>query len=247
MTIERPRRLVIGWLYGKRMNIYGDRGNVLTLARRAEWRGIDAEIREIGHGAEIPRDVDIFFWGGGQDQEQAAAAQDMEGEKGRHLRAAIDGGAAMLAICGGYQLLGRSYRTGDGEELPGIGLFDMVTTAGPDRRIGNIVVKTERWGTLVGFENHSGLTYLNEGVAPLGRVEVGHGNNGRDGTEGAIYQNAIGCYVHGALLPRHPSLADWLLACGLRHRYGEADLAPLDDAIELRAHEAAIRRAGAAM
>jgi len=246
MTDVAAHKLVIGWLYGTRMNIYGDRGNIVALTRRAEWRGIEVEVRDIGYGMAIPDDIDIFFWGGGQDQEQVAVARDMQGEKARQLRAAIEKDAAMLAICGGYQLLGRSYRPHAGETLPGVGLFDITSAAGPTRFIGNIVVKTDRWGTLVGFENHSGLTQLGEGVEPLGRVDVGRGNNGQDGTEGAIYKNAIGCYLHGALLPKNPRLTDWLLECGLRHRYGEAvDLAPLDDTIEQQAHDSAIRRARA--
>jgi len=247
VTNETPRKLVIGWLYGTRMNIYGDRGNIVALTRRAEWRGIEVEVREIGYGASIPDDVDIFFWGGGQDQEQADVARDMQGEKAYQLRTAIDNGAAMLAICGGYQLLGRSYRPHAGEELPGVGLFDITSVAGSTRFIGNIVVNTERWGALVGFENHSGLTHLGNGVKPLGRVEIGRGNNGQDGTEGAIYRNAIGCYLHGALLPKNPRLTDWLIERGLHRRYGDVSLPSLDDAVEQRAHRSAVQRARVAM
>lgn len=236
------KKLVIGWLYGTKMNIYGDRGNVLAIARRARWRGIDAEIREIGFGDPITDDIDIFFWGGGQDQEQVSVSQDMQGEKAEQLRTAIERGAAMLAICGGYQLLGREYRPHNGAPLPGIGLFGATSTAGPERFIGNVVVNT-RWGTLVGFENHSGLTHLDEGVEPLGTIEVGRGNNGADGTEGAVYKNAIGCYLHGALLPKNPRLTDWLIEAGLRHRYGEAELPAIDDELERLAHETAVQRA----
>lgn len=241
---ESPKNLVVGWLYGTKMNIYGDRGNVLAIAQRARWRDIDVEVREIGFGEPIPDDVDIFFWGGGQDQDQASVSHDMQGEKAEQLRAAIDNGAAMLAICGGYQLLGHEYRPHNGEPLPGVGLFDATSTAGQERFIGNAVVNT-RWGTLVGFENHSGLTWLGEGVEPLGKIEVGRGNNGKDGTEGAIYRNAIGCYLHGALLPKNPALTDWLIEMGLRHRYGFADLVGIDDALERQAHETAVQRARA--
>jgi lipid II isoglutaminyl synthase (glutamine-hydrolysing) len=244
VTTEPPRHLVIGWLYGTKMNIYGDRGNVLAIAQRARWRGIDAEIREIGFGEPIPEDVDVFFWGGGQDQEQVAVSRDIQGEKGEQLRAAIEGGAALLAVCGGYQLLGHEYRPHNADPLPGIGLFDARSTAGPERFIGNVVVNS-RWGTLVGFENHSGLTFLGDGVEPLGRVEVGRGNNGKDGTEGAIYRNAIGCYLHGALLPKNPALTDWLIEAGLNHRYGAADLSPINDDLEREAHTTAIQRARA--
>lgn len=242
MTHSTTHRLVLGWLYGAKMNIYGDRGNVLALARRAAWRGIDLEVREIGLGDPIPDDIDIFFWGGGQDQEQVAVSRDLRGAKAKQLRAAIEDGAAMLAICGGYQLLGKEYCPHEGEILPGIGVFDAVSVAGPERFIGNVVVNTGRWGKLVGFENHSGLTRLGEGTQPLGTIEVGRGNNGSDGTEGAIYRNAIGCYMHGALLPKNPRLTDWLLEAGLTHRYGDADLAPLDDTIEAEAHRSAVAR-----
>ena len=235
-------RLIIGWLYGTKMNIYGDRGNVLALERRARRRGIETENREIGLGEPIPPDVDLFFFGGGQDQEQVAVSRDIQGAKGEQLRAVIERGAAMLAICGGYQLLGHEYLPHGAEPLPGIGIFDARSEAGPERFIGNVVVDT-RFGTLVGFENHSGLTYLGEGVEPLGHVEVGSGNNGKDGTEGAIYRNAVGCYLHGALLPKNPVLTDWLIEAGLTHRYGEATLAHLDDALERQAHQVAIERA----
>ena len=241
MNPEMPR-LLIGWLYGTKMNIYGDRGNVLALAQRARWRGIAPEVREIGLREPIPDDVDIFFFGGGQDQEQVAVSRDLRGEKGERLKAAVDDGAALLAVCGGYQLLGHEYRPYAADPLPGIGLFDLVSEAGPERFIGNVVVDSQ-WGELVGFENHSGLTFLGERATPMGRVRVGRGNNGRDATEGAIYRHAVGCYLHGALMPKNPALTDWLIQAGLRRRYGTFDLAPLDDAVEGAAHESAVARA----
>jgi CobQ-like glutamine amidotransferase family enzyme len=243
MMTESPKKLVVGWLYGTKMNIYGDRGNVLAISQRARWRGIDVEVREIGFGVSIPEDVDIFFWGGGQDQEQVAVSRDMQGKKADQLRARIEAGAAMLAICGGYQLLGHEYRPHNGEALPGVGVFDAVSTAGAERFIGNVVVNTPRWGTLVGFENHSGLTRLGEGVEPMGTIEVGRGNNGQDGTEGAVYKNAIGCYLHGALLPKNPKLTDWLIEGGLQRRYGKLDLPVLNDELEDQAHVTAVARA----
>ncbi|MDQ4099383.1 MAG: glutamine amidotransferase, partial [Chloroflexota bacterium] len=200
------------------------------------------EVREIGLREPIPDDIDIFFFGGGQDQEQVAVSRDLQGEKGEHLKAAVEGGAALLSVCGGYQLLGREYRPHGAAALPGIGLFDAVSEAGPERFIGNVVVESQ-WGELVGFENHSGLTFLGEGVKPMGRVRVGRGNNGRDATEGAIYRHAVGCYLHGALLPKNPALTDWLLAAGLRHRYGDYDLPSLDDTTETTAHHSAVSRA----
>lgn len=244
MTDTTTRQLVIGWLYGAKMNIYGDRGNVLALQKRAEWRGIDVEIREIGMGQPIPEDIDIFFWGGGQDQEQVAVSRDIAGEKGEALKAAIERGAALLSICGGYQLLGHGYQPHDGAFLPGIGLFDANSVAGENRFIGNVVIESEQFGTLVGFENHSGLTTLQGDSQPLGKVLVGHGNNGADGSEGVLYKNAIGCYLHGALLPKNPQLTDWLLQAGLHHRYGEdCELSPLDASLEKAAHANASRRA----
>lgn len=238
-----PKHLTIGWLYGAKMNIYGDRGNVVTLEKRARWRGIDVTVVDIGIGDPIPEGIDIFFWGGGQDGEQMAVARDMQGEKAAALRDAIENGAAMLAICGGYQLLGKEYRPFEGDALPGIGVFDMVTVAGPTRFTGNIAIESDTFGELVGFENHSGLTTLQGTTQPLGKVRAGHGNNGVDGTEGAVYKNVIGCYLHGALLPKNPRLADWLLIAGLRHRYGETiPLDELDDTLEIAAHKSAWAR-----
>lgn len=235
-------KLIIGWLYASTMNIYGDRGNVIALKRRAEWRGIPVDVREIGIGDPIPRDVDCFFWGGGQDQEQIAVSEDLRGEKGHALREAVEDGAALLAVCGGYQLLGHEYRPHDAAVLPGIGLIDAVSTAGPERFIGNVVIESQ-WGELVGFENHSGLTTLGPGVSPMGRVRVGRGNNGRDGAEGAIYRNAVGCYLHGSLLPKNPALTDWLIARGLERRHGAVELLPLADEREQAAHASAVDRA----
>lgn len=234
--------LSIVWLYGTKMNIYGDRGNVIVLERRARWRGIEAAVTEVGLGEPIPPDADVFFFGGGQDQEQVAVSKDLVGPKGAAIKDAIEAGAGMLAVCGGYQLLGHEYRPHASGALPGIGVFDMVSVAGPERFIGNVVVES-RWGELVGFENHSGLTHLGPGQEPMGKIRVGRGNNGKDGSEGALHRNAIGCYLHGSLLPKNPAIADWLIGAGLRRRYGSADLPPLDDALEDAAHVSAVRRA----
>jgi lipid II isoglutaminyl synthase (glutamine-hydrolysing) len=235
--------LTIGWLYGDRMNIYGDRGNVIALQQRAAWRGIDSRVVPISIGDPIPDDVAIYFFGGGQDQQQAAVAADLQGPKGERIRADIDAGAAALAICGGYQLFGHEYRPHAADPLPGIGVFDAVTVAGPERFIGNVVVESD-WGDLVGFENHSGLTTLGPGCEPMGRVRVGRGNNGRDGFEGARWKNALGCYLHGSLLPKNPGLADWLLVTGLAYVTGEpVELPSLDDAVEAAAHASAAERA----
>lgn len=234
--------LNIGWLFAATMNIYGDRGNVIALKRRAEWRGISTTVHEINIGEPIADDIDCFFWGGGQDQEQVAVALDMQGGKAQALAAAIEDGASLLAVCGGYQLLGHEYRPHAAEVLPGVGIFDAVSVAGPERFIGNVVVDSQ-WGTLVGFENHSGLTTLGPDLEPMGKVRVGRGNNGKDGTEGARHRNALGCYLHGALLPKNPALTDWLIARGLERRYGPIELEPVDDDVEQQAHLTAVERA----
>jgi len=234
--------LTISWLYSTKMNIYGDRGNVIVLQQRARWRGIDAVVRAVGIGDPIPPETDIFFFGGGQDQEQIAVSRDLQGAKGDAIKSAVENGAGMLSVCGGYQLLGHEYRPHDGAVLPGIGLFDIESTAGPERFIGNVVIDSG-WGELVGFENHSGLTFLGAGQEPLGVVRVGRGNNGKDGKEGARYKNAIGCYLHGSLLPKNPAIADWLISAGLMHRTGSGELPPLDDRSELAAHASAVVRA----
>ncbi len=240
MTTDRT--LTIAWLYGTKMNIYGDRGNVLALAQRARWRGIEPDVREVGLGEPIPAEADIFFFGGGQDQAQIAVSKDLAGPKGAAIREAVEAGAALLSVCGGYQLLGHEYRPHNADPLPGIGLFDVDSEAGSERFIGNVVIDS-LWGALVGFENHSGLTFLGKAATPLGKVRVGRGNNGKDGTEGVVYKHAIGCYLHGSLLPRNPALTDWLLEAGLRRRYGDDKLAPLPNAIEEAAHASAVARA----
>jgi lipid II isoglutaminyl synthase (glutamine-hydrolysing) len=234
-------------LYPDLMSVYGDRGNVLALVRRAEWRGIPVRVHEVSLGDRFdPAETDLVFFGGGQDLEQAVVSEDFVSGKGAAVREAVEAGAALLSVCGGYQLLGASYTTVDGRELPGAGLFDARSVPGPRRHIGNVLVETELDGvrrTLVGFENHSGRTYLGPGVRPLGRTLVGAGNNGEDSTEGAVYLNAYGCYLHGSLLPKNPWLADRLLAAALRHRVaGEPDLPPLDDRLEEAAHAAVERR-----
>jgi hypothetical protein len=235
-------RFTIGWLYPTKMNIYGDRGNVIALERRASWRELDTAVAEIGIGEPIPADIDVFFFGGGQDEQQVAVARDLHGDKGEAIKVAIEAGAAMLAVCGGYQLLGHEYRPHAAEPLPGIGLFDLETVAGPERFIGNVVAESQ-WGDLVGFENHSGLTHLGGGQRPMGRVKVGRGNNGADGTEGAIYKNAIGCYLHGSLLPKNPAVTDWLIESAMQRREPGFTLAPLPDEIEDAARVTAIERA----
>jgi CobQ-like glutamine amidotransferase family enzyme len=224
------------------MNIYGDRGNVIVLSQRASWRGIEPQVISLDIDDEIPTDIDVFFFGGGQDQEQIAVSRDLAGTKGETLRSAVENGAAALTVCGGYQLFGHVYRPHDAEPLPGIGILDVETDAGSERFIGNVVADSQ-WGELVGFENHSGLTWLGSGVEPMGRVVHGRGNNGTDGTEGAKYRNALGCYMHGSVLPKNPALADWLIARGLEYRGQDPALASLGDGLEQTAHRSAVGRA----
>jgi lipid II isoglutaminyl synthase (glutamine-hydrolysing) len=237
----------IGWLYPDLMNIYGDRGNVITLVNRCKWRGIPVQVDELDVGDPIPDGRhDIFFIGGGQDREQQIVCMDLLELKGEALRNQVEQGAAALAICGGYQLFGKYYRPFDGEELTGIEIFDAFTVAGDKRCIGNVVANSALGGpagTVVGFENHSGKTYLGQGCAPLGMVTVGYGNNAEDRTEGAVYKGAVGTYLHGSLLPKNPGLADFLIEKGLARRAGPVRLDALDDTLELRAQEAAVARA----
>jgi CobQ-like glutamine amidotransferase family enzyme len=238
----------IGWLYADLMNIYGDRGNILTLLKRAEWHGLDARVIEIGRGPE-PRmaDVDVFFFGGGQDREQALIYDDLREHKQEQLTRAIAEGAQVLAVCGGYQLLGHYYQTADGHRFDGIGLIDVTTQAGKKRFIGDVVVESalEQLSprTFVGFENHSGRTFLGDDAKPLGRVVLGNGNNGSDRTEGCVQNNIIGTYLHGSLLPKNPQLADYLIGNALKRRSGGETLSKLDDSAELAAHDWILQRA----
>ena len=231
-------------LYPEQMNIYADRGNILFLQRRCEWRGIDFAYTPAGPGEGFdPGAHDLLYLGGGQDRDQVAVAADMVESKREEIRSAVEDGAAMLAVCGGYQLLGRSYQLGD-ERLQGLGLVDLETVREPGPRlIGNVAIEVELDGearTLAGFENHGGRTYLGADAQPLGRVLKGFGNNGKDGFEGARYRNLIGTYLHGPLLPKNAWLADYLIALALERRYGQRpELAPLDDGFELAAQELA--------
>ncbi len=238
--------LTIGHLYPLEMNLYGDRGNTLCLTQRCRWRGIDAQVRPIEIGEQWPSGLDLVFFGGGPDAQQKGVAQDLIEVKGEGLRKDLEGGLVALAICGGFQLLCRYYRPAEGPDLPGLGFFDAWTVhPGPrdPRCIGNVVAEWQG-GTLVGFENHGGRTYLGPGCRPLGSVVRGHGNNSRDRTEGAIHRNTYASYLHGPLLPKNSVLADHLLHLALERRYGKADLPPLDDALESLAHEAALGKRG---
>ena len=241
-------KIVVGHLFPDYLNIYADRGNIAVLERRAAWRGHEVEVRPLGPGDElVPGEHHLYYVGGGQDREQkliAAALAAMGGP----LRKAVAGGAAALAVCGGYQLLGRSYRDQNGDELPGAGLLPLQTVAGEHRMIGDVLLECElepgQPRSLAGFENHAGRTYLDEGAQPLGRVLAGFGNDGASGFEGCRAGRVIGTYLHGPLLPRNPWLADWLLAQALARRTGEpAQLEPLGDELEAEAHAVSAARA----
>lgn len=236
--MESKLKISIAHLYPKLLNLYGDIGNILTLKKRCEWRGIDVEIEEIGIGDEI-KDHDLYFIGGGQDKQQ----EEVAGELFKHkdfLTQQRDDGSVFLGICGGYQLFGHYYQPHNAERLLGISLLDAYTVAGNKRFIGNVTVETDldfSPKSLVGFENHSGLTYLQGDTLPLGYVKVGNGNNGQDMTEGAYYKNVFGTYLHGSFLPKNPQFADMLISRALEKRYGQMfNLEKLDDSIELFTH-----------
>ena len=242
-------RLCLLHLYPDLLNIYGDRGNVLTLGRRCAWRGIALQVIEAGVGQDVDwAAIDLVCIGGGEDAKQVLAAEDL-GRHGQALRESVADGLPVLAVCGGYQLLGHSYQPAAGARLPGIGVLDATTVAGPRRLIGNVVLESEAFGTLVGFENHGGQTFLGPSCRPLGRVRPGHGggNNGQDGGEGALHHHCVGTYLHGSVLPKNPALADFLLRAALQRRHGDAAaaaaLTPLDDAVEASAQRAAERLA----
>jgi CobQ-like glutamine amidotransferase family enzyme len=236
-------------LYPDLMNIYADRGNLLLLRRRCEWRGIGFALHAAGLGEALDPDAaDLFYLGGGQDRDQRLCAFDLAEVKREGLLAAAARGAAVLAVCGGYQLLGHSYELGE-ETLPGVGLVDLTTVrSDAPRLIGNVAIEVDLDDggggprVLAGFENHGGRTHLGAGAQPLGRVLRGHGNNGGDGFEGVRRGNVVGTYLHGPLLPKNVWLADWLIARALGR---SVPLAPLDDALEVAAHGEARQAAGA--
>lgn len=232
--------LHIAHLYADLMNIYGDRGNVIALGNRAKWRGIDVEVRSYSVGGWTDSEwPDVWFFGGGQDQGQDIVGADLAGKNGAALRASVDGGAAIFSVCGGYQLLGHEYVPEIGPAIPGVGILDVTTRAGKKRFVGNLLAESPD-GQLIGFENHSGRTYLGAAARPLGTVVVGNGNNGEDKTEGAVQGKVIGCYLHGSCLPKNPWVADRLLGWALSRRYPQAKIEPLDDRDEAAAREQAM-------
>jgi len=236
-------KIRVGHLYPDYLNIYADRGNIAVLAQRAAARGHELDVRAIGRGSEVPAGIDLFYVGGGQDREQALIAPDLAA-KAEPLREAAEADAAFLAVCGGYQLLGRFYRDLDGDELPGVGLLPLHTVAGDRRMIGDVLLDCEWAGeTLAGFENHAGRTVLDAGAEPLGRVVDGFGNDGNSGFEGCRYRKVYGTYLHGPLLPRNPWFADRVLSDALAHAGASPELEPLEDALERDAHRVSAERA----
>ncbi|MEX0616752.1 MAG: glutamine amidotransferase [Candidatus Woykebacteria bacterium] len=239
-------KLTIGWLYPKQMSTYGDRGDILTIYQRCLWRGINVEVMEIGLKENVtPGAVDFYFFGGGQDSAQIEVAKDLQRYKKKALKEAAEEEAVFLSICGGYQLLGHYYKPHDGVELPGVGIIDVFTISGDKRMIGNIMIESNviiPQRNIVGFENHSGKTFLGKNALSLGRVIIGNGNNGEDRTEGAIQKNVFGCYLHGPVLPKNPGFADFLIEKALGRKHPELKLKPLDDSLEILANESAAER-----
>ncbi len=234
------QNLVIVHLYPKEMNIYGDTGNTLVLRRRAEWRGIDVDVRHVGINEPIPTDVDIVLGGGGQDAGQGSIQHDLQ-SKAPQIHKLAQSGVVMLMICGMYQLFGRTFITNEGKVIAGIGVLPLETRAGQVRMIGNTKYQMP-FGEVVGYENHSGVTTLDTPADALGNVLLGDGNNNIDGTEGCRVLNVFGTYSHGPVLAKNPAFADELLRLALERKYGKAKLAPLDDTVENLAHITATSR-----
>lgn len=233
--------IVIAHMYPRRMNIYGDTGNVIALTRRLAWRGMPWRLDHVGVGDDYSLlDADVVVAGGGEDSSQVEVAHDLV-SRGDDVRAAVASGVAMLVVCGTYQLFGRRFVTADGSELPGIGVFAAETVAGPERMIGNVVAHAS-FGRLVGFENHGGRTTLDPDQEALARVEKGYGNDGESRLEGAVAVNCFGTYLHGSVLPKNPVLADELLRRGMARRHPGVELGSLDDSVELAAAESASKR-----
>ncbi|HET6877209.1 MAG TPA: glutamine amidotransferase [Jatrophihabitans sp.] len=235
------RALRLVHLYPREMNIYGDTGNVVVLRKRLQWRALPVEVCPVSIGDPLPNDADILLGGGGQDAAQGEIGADFAA-RGAQLRAMADDGVVMLTICGSYQMLGHEFVTQEGRRIAGVGVLDVVTHGQHERLIGNNYVDTPDAGRLVGYENHSGLTTLGPGVRALGTTQPGRGNNGKDGTEGAVRGNVIGTYLHGPVLAKSPRFADDLLRRAYSRRGVDVELAPLDDALpELAARVAAGR------
>lgn len=241
--------LTIGWLYPELMSTYGDRGNIIVLQKRCEWRGIKVDIVPIDQTTTDKelKTVDLLFGGGSQDREQEIVMRDLHKKK-KTIKELIEKNIPALFVCGAPQLMGKYYEPAAGKRIEGLGIFDMISKhPGIDthRLIGNVVAQTIDGNMIVGFENHGGRTYLEKNCTPFAKVIKGFGNNGEDGTEGAVYKNAIGCYLHGPLLPKNPEIADLLIAKALKVKYKkDIELKQLDDALEYKAKTAIVNRLG---
>lgn len=232
----------IAHLYPDMLNLYGDRGNIIALTQRMKARGIDVQTDAVTMGKNFNADnYDILFIGGGQDFEQDVLLDDLKKGKDTEINKAIHNGTVMLAICGGYQMLGKYYKTYDGKMLEYMGALDFYTEGKEERMIGNYAYKTKEGIEVIGFENHSGRTYLGKSVEPLGKMIKGFGNNGEDGTEGVRFKNTFGTYSHGPVLPKNPQLADLLISKALENKYGKSELSSLDDSLEAKAREQVMR------
>jgi len=235
-------------LYPDRMRINGDYGNLLVFSNRCRWRGISVETHTLLPGDTMPADFfDILLFGGGQDRrQQTFVADDMIKSKAGGIRQAVEGGMVVLATGGGYQMSGRFFATGENARIPGLGLLDMWTVDSEDQISGDIIIDTDflKPRTMVGFESHSGKTYLGGADMPLGRRVIGQGNNGEDAFEGCRSRTVFGTYLHGPILPRNPHFTDHLIHLALDRRYGDIPLAPLDDSLEWEAHQSVLVQSG---
>ena len=236
------KAIKIAHLYPERMSIYGDFGNVLVLSQRMNWRGIKNEVVSIEVGDKLPKDIDMIFIGGGQDKGQVVVAEDLMA-KSSQIKDFAESGGPLLSVCGGYQLLGEYFISSDYGQIQGIGLFNVISEATETRMIGNILVQSEKFGQLVGFENHSGATEFIGRAQPLGVVKKGFGNNPDDKLEGVIYKNAIGTYLHGSFLPKNPKVADWLIRQAIKYSGQNIKLKELNDELENSARKNAARKA----
>ena len=234
-------KLRILQLYPRDMNIYGDAGNTLTLVRRANWHGLEVELLEYNPADKFPEDVHLLVGGGGQDSGQTIIQDDLAIITPK-LKALAEDDTPMLMICGLYQLFGHFFKTSAGDIIEGAGILDIETHAGKERLIGNIVTENSRFGEIIGYENHSGLTYLGPNATPLGKVIKGAGNNGQDSSEGAIYRQVIGSYLHGSLLPKNPALADYLIEQAAMRAFGEFSPTVIDDQFASKARTVAKNR-----
>jgi CobQ-like glutamine amidotransferase family enzyme len=235
------QKLHILQLYPHDMNIYGDWGNVLTVIRRAQWHGYEAVLHEYNPGDSFPEEIDIIIGGGGQDAGQDIIQDDLL-KIGPKLHELANASTPMLVICGLYQLFGNFFKTKDGNNIKGIGIFNLETHGSGERMIGNIVTESSEFGKIIGYENHSGRTFLKDGSTPLGKVLKGAGNSGQDETEGARVKNVIGSYLHGSLLPKNPQIADWLIEQAAVKRYGEFTPSVIDDRFAEAARKIALQR-----